>query len=411
MEKNYITELGKKYVSFSYEEEDYSLRMLTENKIPGCLTAQIRHLNGSNCLYYDVTGLMSLDDLYGVKEMSGEMCKTLLEKIVETKKELLEYFLDGASLCMDPTFIFYDVKEKRFWFMALPAQYWERGEEDKTLINFVVDHLEHKDVALTEKIYTIYRDIYRGAPLDVSGLQELSIAKEAKVEHKEPAVTQIEPLPVEEEYPIEPDDERGCQQEHRQQRSRKGVEYMLLLTVLVVVGALCYYMGLSLISFIGFACMEAGGYGIYKYFQGKHPEAVDYKIETESLPPAPVLADAPPVYQEHLDLDATVYEEIEVQEEYALYPVGHKGEPIQITHFPFTLGKTKEFCDYVLTDKGVSRVHARLTRGQHGVGVYLEDLDSTNGVYHNGFRILVGEEVLLEPEDEIQIGKFRFIYR
>ena len=125
MEKNYITELGKKYVSFSYEEEDYSLRMLTENKIPGCLTAQIRHLNGSNCLYYDVTGLMSLDDLYGVKEMSGEMCKTLLKKIVETKKDLLEYFLDGASLCMDPTFIFYDVKEKRFWFMALPAQYWE----------------------------------------------------------------------------------------------------------------------------------------------------------------------------------------------------------------------------------------------------------------------------------------------
>ena len=90
MEKNYITELGKKYVSFSYEVEDYSLRMLTENKIPGCLTAQIRHLNGSNCLYYDVTGFMSLDDLYGVKEMSGEMCKTLLEKIVETKKELLE---------------------------------------------------------------------------------------------------------------------------------------------------------------------------------------------------------------------------------------------------------------------------------------------------------------------------------
>jgi hypothetical protein len=175
--------------------------MLTENKIPGCLTVQIRHLNGSNCLYYDVTGLMSLDDLYGVKEMSGEMCKTLLEKIVETKKELLEYFLDGAALCMDPTFIFYDVKEKRFWFMALPARYWEREEEDKTLINFVVDHLEHKDVALTEKIYTIYRDIYRGAPLDVSGLQELSIAKEAKVEHKEPVVTQIEPLPVEEEYP------------------------------------------------------------------------------------------------------------------------------------------------------------------------------------------------------------------
>ena len=110
-------------------------------------------------------------------------------------------------------------------------------------------------------------------------------------------------------------------------------------------------------------------------------------------------------------MDATVYEEIEVQEEYALYPVGHKGEPIQITHFPFTLGKAKEFCDYVLADKGVSRVHARLTRGQDGVGVYLEDLDSTNGVYHNGFRILVGEEVLLEPEDEIQIGKFRFIYR
>ena len=129
MERKYVTELGKKYLVFSYEEEDYTIRMLTENKITGCLHAQVRHLNGEDALYYDVTGLQAVTDLFGNKEVSCEICKSMLLKAVEVRNDLGEYFLEERSLCFDPAFIFYDVKESRFSFLPLPLMLWERESE------------------------------------------------------------------------------------------------------------------------------------------------------------------------------------------------------------------------------------------------------------------------------------------
>lgn len=41
----------------------------------------------------------------------------------------------------------------------------------------------------------------------------------------------------------------------------------------------------------------------------------------------------------------------------------------------------------------------------------MTDLNSTNGTFKNGMRLLPNTSELLEPGDEIRLGKLKFIYR
>ncbi len=80
----------------------------------------------------------------------------------------------------------------------------------------------------------------------------------------------------------------------------------------------------------------------------------------------------------------------------------HQGQAVELTRFPFMIGRARD-CDYVLDYSAISRQHARLTSDQQSV--YLEDLDSTNGTFVNGRRLVAGEVYRLRAGDEISFGK------
>ena len=74
-----------------------------------------------------------------------------------------------------------------------------------------------------------------------------------------------------------------------------------------------------------------------------------------------------------------------------------------------TIGKKEGGVDLVLKDDTVSRLHARITKDDGGV--YLEDLNSTNGTCRNGQRMQPYEKKRLDEGDEIKCGKVLFVFR
>lgn len=72
-----------------------------------------------------------------------------------------------------------------------------------------------------------------------------------------------------------------------------------------------------------------------------------------------------------------------------------------------TVGR-EEDCEIVISDRKISRRHARITPSSDGV--LLEDLKSKNGTHHNG--IVLNEPVMLMDGDLIQVAltqKFTFL--
>ena len=69
------------------------------------------------------------------------------------------------------------------------------------------------------------------------------------------------------------------------------------------------------------------------------------------------------------------------------------------------MGRHSPECQVFLDDVTVSRRHAELTRD--GETFSIRDLGSLNGTYVNRRRI---ESVVLENDDEVQIGKYRLTF-
>ena len=76
---------------------------------------------------------------------------------------------------------------------------------------------------------------------------------------------------------------------------------------------------------------------------------------------------------------------------------------------PLTIGKFSNLSDVVLKDPTVSRIHARVLREDGEM--YIQDLNSKNGTFINGKRLLPNEKMVIIPDDEIAFGKCSFAYR
>ena len=72
---------------------------------------------------------------------------------------------------------------------------------------------------------------------------------------------------------------------------------------------------------------------------------------------------------------------------------------INIEEGSIVVGCMQESCDYIIKEKGISRLHAKFVK-KEGM-LYLIDLHSTNGTFLNGESIEGGKEYLLEEGDAV----------
>ena len=82
---------------------------------------------------------------------------------------------------------------------------------------------------------------------------------------------------------------------------------------------------------------------------------------------------------------------------------------ISLDRLPMTLGKLAGRVDMQLHDKSVSRIHAHIKKGEGGE-LFVKDMNSTNGTWHNGIRLRPNESVPLRTGDEICFGNMVFEY-
>src|SRR5262249_57671471 len=83
---------------------------------------------------------------------------------------------------------------------------------------------------------------------------------------------------------------------------------------------------------------------------------------------------------------------------------GRSGEVFQLVGERTSVGRSPD-CDIFLDDVTVSRSHAVIARESGRFTI--EDLGSLNGTFLNRHRI---EQAPLTDDDEVQIGKYRFVF-
>ncbi len=107
----------------------------------------------------------------------------------------------------------------------------------------------------------------------------------------------------------------------------------------------------------------------------------------------------------------TVFIDLNKQKDgYKLYALDEKNKQhIELTKFPFIIGKMPGSVDCVLANHSISRLHARIDKQEDRL--FLTDMNSTNGTYKNGLRMKPNETIEMEVGDEIRFGNLNYCYR
>lgn len=148
--------------------------------------------------------------------------------------------------------------------------------------------------------------------------------------------------------------------------------------------------------------------GSLAYAQGGELVSLEHVLSREREPGLPVSPKKRSGAREEEEICGnTVFFDSAKMAEHKLYALDKKNKKhIELTKFPFTVGKMAGCVDCVLEDDSVSRIHARFERA--GDVIQLTDMNSTNGTYRNGLRMQPQETVEIEPGDEIRFGKLNY---
>ncbi|MEG1992919.1 MAG: FHA domain-containing protein, partial [Acetivibrio sp.] len=88
---------------------------------------------------------------------------------------------------------------------------------------------------------------------------------------------------------------------------------------------------------------------------------------------------------------------------YFLCPVnGRDYGDMELSEFPFFIGKLKKKMNGIIESETISRFHAKIEKDENQF--YLVDLNSTNGTFLNGERLAIKERYPLFIGDEIKFA-------
>ncbi|MBR6770418.1 MAG: FHA domain-containing protein [Lachnospiraceae bacterium] len=455
------------------KQPDYQHKMITENKIQHLLSCKIRYVDGEACFYYEISSRQSLKSLFEKKMLGIEQLIQLFGQMGEVSKLLEKFLLDSRCLVLNPEYIYVEPETEEYFFVYYPPyQEMENREEDQTMLaEFLVeraDHGQEESVSAAYKIYELIQDrtlilseIHK--ILDTFTIRQTERIREEK--HSKEAIQEDGPVKKLAEKNFcqtrdESDDRQNFATKTSFQQALTGGEdtekFMDrqedgqiagslwsagILTFLCIVGAvgifcLVYYGSLSekerLLSVAGIILLSvlAGAFLFYvlihlvKYkksiffnktdnreqmervvfFQGKEG-IIQASYEEYLSGEYGNSSKIPQEYGNTVFMESSIY-----QKENKLYGI-NKGNKyhIDLDKLPCTVGKLAGSVDIVIKDSTVSRIHARLSRQEEGV--YVTDLNSTNGTFKNGLRLDPNESVLIEQGDELRFGKMTFCYR
>lgn len=432
LKAEFINDLCHNYMVIEYEgeEDDFALRMLTENMTDDFLAVELRRLDGQKFLYYDISGMQNMEIMYAEKPVDQDAFRTLMWSLQEAVKQVRELFLAGDGICIEPSVMFWNLEKQRWKFVYLLGRDWHTAEEIRKereqFAEFLVAHIDYEDKELTETVYRFYEEVCAGRIYPEAFLKWESRSENVWERVKPAEEINKGSRDAEEEEDIQNRDLYAAGEMNQDVENKSSVPgktvrvivlFLLCLTVVFTVFFSRYYLNIivpgGVLSIVLFA--------VFLHIQIKKRQFTVKKRQTdldaEETEDSGIRSEEDPGPEEMPEEELkeayegkTVYMDIQKEQEGKLYGIGKfRRQKISLENLPCMIGKDRSLVDSTVSDSSVSRIHARFFT--EAGSLWMQDLNSTNGTYHNGLRLKPNEKVVLEPEDEVGFGRVQFVYR
>lgn len=464
MQQIYFKKEGlQNYMVLDCEQEletGYQVSLLQHHAIPYFLQYELREIDGKQSLYYRLTYRTTLESVADSISFTYLRIRNMVESIIGAMETLEEYLLEADGVMWKSNRIFVEVASGKLMFCYCPIQELGKG----SLREFLLELLQRMDKQ-EEKAKMYFLQFFHLVTESDCTLDQLKafLKNSEQVKEHNPYLNRVEMTPYSTkeqnlmmkesimEVPKEKVQEAlfsleeepvSIEAELTKQKKSDGAGIWVIRVALGIIGLvniafivgllldmLTYdyakYLFVSLAVFIVLTIIymnmtkeETADEMMKSYFaeEGKDTMSMFADLE-EDMPKQDTFSFKQPENREN-DYGETVVlsgeeekqEEI-IQEDYGttLYLKAMNGEypEVYVKKPSIVLGCMNDCCDYILAVKGISRMHAKLIQKEEGM--YVLDLNSTNGTYLNGELIESGKEYRIEEGDMLAFAQCKFL--
>lgn len=457
--KSYFVIRDSRLDSDGHSHEVYDLEMLCENQMQGILPVSLHSFNGETELYYDISTKQTLRVLFEKKVFTREDLKWIFSGINEAVCELENYLLDMENLLIDPDYIYINMTEKKVYLLYYPYPEESFESEVEKFAEYILDKICNEDEQTVVYAYNFYRYVKEEKGDLISIFQDMEnsdsnsekekseqASKQMQVEKNELFQEDEETLYFDEELQQIKDNEKPSESNHLKEKriivfsffallgvgimafeawqNQLGFEELftkqeIIIGLAITILAVLAFILFSVIDFVLDKAKDKKK-DIYRDVDEKNRnEVIENDLDSIFSGNEETFLETETGVSFETDRENSskvddMYETVLLQEDcyveqrILVGKIKGKQRQIDLSSFPFIIGKSKEQADYVIDDPSISRIHARFTL-RDGI-VFLTDLNSTNGSMKNGIRLQPNELVELEAEDEIKFGRVTFTY-
>lgn len=447
----YEQENNMRYMKMEFcnitEEAKYEIKMLMNNKISIFLPISIKIINNKNIYFYDVTSKQQFCRMYEFNKLQIDDVALILNSLEAMAQIVNNYMLNLNSVMVTPDMLFLDLTNKTLMFTYVPICDEMDVELNlnpsfdkyiKELFDFIIEHFDHEsDKKSVVKIYHIYQKIIQHEYniIKISDLlyeqEEVSIQDNEINTNDENDEIIIKEIPQE---VIEDEIEDKNKSLINTISVIKGIAaFLFVLNIAKILAPEIIplpYDGMTPI--IVCVCLTAlllvlskiPSYAFIKLYKRsiKQPFTVSSNIKCNSVDnntdnnimdnttynvnddfKNDFVDNNDSQSVEHTMLLSDYFEKSNKSKNIKMTYCGDDDlEDICIDKLPCIVGSMSEHCTYVINSKIVSHIHMCILKVEDIY--YIEDMNSTNGTYLNGERLIANERKKIKKDDLILVA-------
>lgn len=436
----YVQEGGRNYLkSEPVGEVDYIVGMFAHNDIPAFVPVSFKSLNLENYFCYNMNGLIPINQSFEMNKLTADRIEAFLRSIIKVAKSLEEFLLPFDRLITDEAYIYesFGKKDEFYWIYGIDS-----GNCTFTgLFERLLDRVDYKDDSAVKMIYSLYQ-----AAKESEGMQGVStggslqrIREKAEeilsAPHMSLDMRARELIRLENERNITKSlkgfeagtGDKSCRQEiegadsmarryRAEAESKKARTQKADIEETPKVKPSLFKKKQKEEKSDKTLFVKSKLKKVWDYLNsdiGSKPEKL---VELQAVGEDEISYNVREVRQPKLEAEGDVNEATTLLTGamirngiYCLKPEDTNEDNILLTEFPFFIGKSCDKTHHTIDDSTVSRFHARIDREEEEL--WLTDLNSTNGTFLNGIRLMPFGRMRVNKGDSIVISRKRYEFK
>ena len=437
---SYVQEGGRNYLkSEPVGEVDYIVGMFAHNDIPAFVPVSFKSLNLENYFCYNMNGLIPINQSFEMNKLTADRIEAFLRSIIKAAKSMEEFLLPFDRLITDEAYIYESLgkKDEFHWIYGI-----ESGNATFTrLFERLLDRVDYKDDSAVKMIYSLYQaakesegmqGVSTGGSLqrirekaeEILSAPHMSLDMRARelirAENERNSIKRLKGIEtgtgdkacskeiegadsMARRYRAEAESKKARSQRvdledtpkaktslfKKRQKEEKSDKTMFVKSKLKKVwDYLNADIGSKPAKLVELQAVgeDEISYNVREVRQPK-PESEGDVSEATTLLTGAMISNGI----------------------YCLKPEDTNEDNILLTEFPFFIGKSGDKTHHTIEDSTVSRFHARIDREEEEL--WLTDLNSTNGTFLNGIRLMPFGRMRVNKGDSIVISRKRYEFK